>query len=183
MRRGRVESGRVAPHPRATGKSYSQCQCTWVRVQAAFGVGSLKLPVLTPLSVPPPSAPQKRMMRSCFVLLLAVETNALADQSQRTSTSGPFQRSTGFHVAPTRRTQTGPEELVWRPVRGDGSGAPASTYSKGMHSEPCPRACTPRIPACCCIPPCPGLVQAATDLTMVALRVGTCALAVHHHGI
>ena len=129
--------------------------------------------------------PLSEGMRSCYVLLLAVETNALADQSQRTSTSGPFQRSTGFtgSVAPTRRTQTGPEELVWRPVRGDGSGAPASMYSKGMHSEPCPRACTPRIPACCCIPPCPGLVQAATDLTMVALRVGTCALAVHHHGI
>ena len=27
MRRGRVESGRVAPQPRATGKSYSQCHC------------------------------------------------------------------------------------------------------------------------------------------------------------
>ena len=53
MRRGRVESGRVAPHPRATGKSYSQCQCTWVRVQAAFGEGRREIAgVNTPIGAP-----------------------------------------------------------------------------------------------------------------------------------
>ena len=55
---------------------------------------------------------------------------------------------------------------------------PASLCSARMHSPPSPAmlpdSTHPRLM------PRPGLVQSATALTITALRVGTCVLAVHH---
>ena len=78
MRRGRVESGRVAPQPRATGKSYSQCHCVTGKGRARRrGTLAVVCRFLTPRLGAPARAdtrhPLSEGMRSCYVLLLAVE--------------------------------------------------------------------------------------------------------------
>ena len=92
-------------------------------------------------------------MRLFFLLLLAAEASARADQRAPTSI-----KVTGRPVPTTRRGQPKPE------AHKSGEPNPASMHT--THSKACRRGT--------------GIVQRATDLTITALRIGTCALCVHH---
>ena len=105
-------------------------------------------------------------MRSCLLLLLAVEATA---RGRKAPTSI---RLTGW-VVPTRRGRREP--------RLDGYGVlvkPSPHALHAMRSQP-RHAYTPRVLETASRRG-KGIVQAATDLTITALRVGTCALCVHH---
>ena len=102
-------------------------------------------------------------MRSCLLLLLAVETTALADQNAGGGASGPFQRSTGFRTGIHRLPK--PDSEARSAPKPDGSGARDRASSSratppsacqlvlrahALAAQPC--CMTPRIFAAACHP-------------------------------
>ena len=187
VRRGRVESGRVDAHSNQTAipEEATGAATTWRRVHSGYsgwyvaprrGSAKLLISVRVPLYLTGPSSCHASLfishklgvrlerraappgdMRPCLLLLLAVETYALADQNAGAGASGPFQRSTGFRTGIHRIPK--PDSEARSAPKPDGSGARDRASTSSSRAAP-PSACQRVLRAhaltaqpCCMTPP------------------------------